>query len=83
MAIFSKNTDDIQDDVETQIAALRKEVSRLTASFSDIGGEKLDNVKKAATKQVNYAADAAKENPLATLAIVAGAALLIGLISRR
>ncbi|QND52630.1 hypothetical protein HB779_12480 [Phyllobacterium sp. 628] len=83
MALFSKNADDIQGDVEEQIAALRKEISKITASLSDLGSEKFDDVKRVATKQVRYAADTAKENPLVTLAIVAGAALLIGLISRR
>ena len=37
MAIFSKTTDDIQDDVEAQIAALRKEVSSLSRALSKRG----------------------------------------------
>lgn len=53
MAIFSKNTDDVQDDVEAQIAALRKEVSRLTANLADMGGEKLDDVKRAARSEAH------------------------------
>lgn len=83
MAIFSKNADDVQSDVEAQIAALRKEISKISASLSDLGSEHFDEVKRVATKQARYAAATAKENPIATLAIVAGAALLIGLFSRR
>ncbi|UXN63702.1 MULTISPECIES: hypothetical protein [Phyllobacterium] len=83
MAIFSKNADEIQGDVEAQIAALRKEISKITASLSDLSGERFDDMKRVATRQARYAADTAKENPVATLALVAGAALLIGLFSRR
>lgn len=83
MAIFSKSSDDIQGDVEAQIAALRKEISNISASLSDLGSERFDEVKRVATRQARYAANTAKENPVATLAIVAGAALLIGLFSRR
>ncbi|MHC1549452.1 hypothetical protein [Phyllobacterium sp. K27] len=83
MAIFSKNADDIQGDVEAQIAALRKEISKISSSLSDLGSERFDEVKRVAAKQARYAADTAKQNPVATLAIVAGAALLIGLFSRR
>jgi chorismate mutase len=83
MAIFSKNADDIQGDVEAQIAALRKEISKISASLSDLSGERFEEMKRVASRQARHAADTAKENPIATLAIVAGAALLIGLFSRR
>lgn len=83
MAIFSKNADDIQGDVEAQIAALRREISKISASLSDLGNERFDEVKRIATKQAKYAANTARENPLTTLAVVAGAALLIGLLSSR
>ncbi|PSH58507.1 hypothetical protein CU100_13025 [Phyllobacterium endophyticum] len=83
MAIFSRNTDDIQDDVEAQIAALRREISKLSASLSDLSSERFDDIKRTASRQARYAADTAKENPVATVALVAAAALLIGLFSRR
>ncbi len=83
MAIFSKNADDIQGDVEAQIAALRREISKISASLSDLGSERFDEMKRAASKRARYAADTAKENPVATVALVAAAALLIGLFSRR
>jgi ElaB/YqjD/DUF883 family membrane-anchored ribosome-binding protein len=83
MAIFSKNADDVQGDAEAQIAALRKEISKISASLSDMGSERFDEVRRVATRQARHAAATAKENPVATLAIVAGAALLIGLFSRR
>lgn len=83
MAIFSKNADDIQADVEAQIAALRKEISKISASLSDLRGERFEEMKRVAGRQARYAADTAKENPIATLAILAGAALIIGLFSRR
>ncbi|TXR48965.1 hypothetical protein [Phyllobacterium endophyticum] len=83
MAIFSRNTDDIQGDVEAQIAALRREISKLSASLSDLSSERFDDIKRTASRQARYAADTAKENPVATVALVAAAALLIGLFSRR
>jgi ElaB/YqjD/DUF883 family membrane-anchored ribosome-binding protein len=83
MAIFSRNTDDIQGDVEAQIAALRREISKLSNSLSDLSSERFDDIKRTASRQARYAADTAKENPVATVALVAAAALLIGLFSRR
>ncbi|MEK1890130.1 MAG: hypothetical protein AAAB35_21720 [Phyllobacterium sp.] len=83
MAMFSKNADDIQGDVEAQIAALRKEISKISASLSDLSGERFDEVKRMATKQAKYAAATARENPVATIAIIAGAAVLVGLLARR
>ncbi|MCO4319661.1 hypothetical protein M8997_020955 [Phyllobacterium sp. 21LDTY02-6] len=83
MAIFSRNSDDLQGDLEAQIRALRKEMSNISASLSDLGSEHFDEVKRAASRHARVAADTARENPIATLALVAGAALLIGLFSRR
>jgi ElaB/YqjD/DUF883 family membrane-anchored ribosome-binding protein len=83
MAMFSRNTDDIQGDVEAQIAALRKEISKLSANLSDLGSERFDEMKRVASRQARYAADTAKENPVATVAIIAAAVLLLGLFSRR
>jgi ElaB/YqjD/DUF883 family membrane-anchored ribosome-binding protein len=83
MAIFSRNTEDIQGDVEAQIAALRREISKLSNSLSDLSSERFDDIKRTASRQARYAADTAKENPVATVALVAAAALLIGLFSRR
>jgi ElaB/YqjD/DUF883 family membrane-anchored ribosome-binding protein len=83
MAMFSRNADDIQGDVEAQIAALRKEISKISASLSDLGSERFDEMKRSASRQARYAADTAKENPVATVAIIAAAALLLGLFSRR
>ena len=83
MAMFSRNADDIQGDVEAQIAALRKEISKISASLSDLGSERFDDMKRSASRQARYAADTAKENPVATVAIIAAAVLLLGLFSRR
>ena len=83
MAIFSKSADDIQGDVEAQIAALRKEIAKISASLTDLGNERFDEVKRIAARQAKYAANTARENPVTTLALIAGAALLIGLLSRR
>ncbi|WP_271893674.1 hypothetical protein [Candidatus Phyllobacterium onerii] len=83
MAMFSRNADDIQGDVEAQIAALRKEISKISASLSDLGSERFDEMKRSASRQARFAADTAKENPVATVAIIAAAALLLGLFSRR
>ncbi|NTS29926.1 hypothetical protein HQ945_01550 [Phyllobacterium sp. BT25] len=83
MAMFSKNADDIQGDVEAQIAALRKEISKISASLPDLTSERFDEVKRIATKQAKHAAATARENPVATIAILAGAAVLVGLLARR
>ena len=83
MAIFSKNADDLQGDVEAQVAALRKEISKISASLSDLGGERFDEVRRVAARQAKYAASTARENPMTTIAIIAGAILLLGLLSSR
>lgn len=89
----SKVRDTIDDDLETQIASLRKELSSISKSLSDQGYDLYDqasstygSVKQSGRKAVRlvgeeaqYVAEKAKENPLTAVAIVSAVAA-VGLL---
>jgi ElaB/YqjD/DUF883 family membrane-anchored ribosome-binding protein len=92
----TKVQDMSEKDLENQIAALRKQLSTISKSLSDRGYDLLDdggsayeamkkNSQKAARfvgDEAQFVAEKARENPLATVAIisaVAGIGLLAGL----
>ncbi|MCO4316601.1 hypothetical protein M8997_005350 [Phyllobacterium sp. 21LDTY02-6] len=83
-----------EEDLESQIASLRKELSSITQSLSEQGYEigdqaatAYDAVKRSGRKAVKYVgeeahfvADKARENPLTAVAIVSAVAA-IGLLA--
>lgn len=98
----SRYGNELGERAEEQIAALRKEVSRLSDTLSRRGGHFLDDAAdstshfydqarrrgaramRMAGRQANAASDLARENPLASFAIVVGVGLLaLALLSRR
>ena len=62
--------------LEAQIAALRGDIARMTATLADIAGTSTATLRAGLTNQ-------ARNNPLQTLAIVGGVGLLVGLILAR
>jgi ElaB/YqjD/DUF883 family membrane-anchored ribosome-binding protein len=101
MATYATKVKDMSEkDLENQIAALRKQLSTISKSLSEQGYDLLDNgnsayraVKQGSQKAARFVgeeahvvAGKARENPLATVAIisaVAGIGLLAGLNSYR
>jgi ElaB/YqjD/DUF883 family membrane-anchored ribosome-binding protein len=89
----SKVRDAIEEDLETQIASLRKELSSISKSLSDQGydlydqaSSTYDSVKQSGRKAVRfvgdeaqYVAEKAKENPLTAVAVVSAVAA-VGLL---
>lgn len=85
---ISKARDAAEEDLESQIAALRKELSGITQSLSDQGYDLLDqanatyhSVRRHGRKAVRFVgdeaqlvADKAKENPLITVAVISAIA---------
>jgi ElaB/YqjD/DUF883 family membrane-anchored ribosome-binding protein len=89
----SKVRDTVEDDLETQIASLRKELSSISKSLSDQGydlydqaSSTYDTIKQSGRKaarfvgdEAHYVADKARENPLTAVAIVSAVAA-VGLL---
>ncbi|PRD58530.1 hypothetical protein [Phyllobacterium myrsinacearum] len=85
---LSKARDAAEGDLESQIAALRKELSGITQSLSDQGydlldqaGTTYDTVRRHGRKAARFVgdeaqlvADKAKENPLITVAVISAIA---------
>lgn len=85
---ISKARDAAEEDLESQIAALRKELSGITQSLSDQGYDLLDQAntayhsvrrhgRKAARfvgDEAQVVADKARENPLITVAVISAIA---------
>ncbi|MGE0213907.1 MAG: hypothetical protein AB7S41_19635 [Parvibaculaceae bacterium] len=98
----SRYGSELGERAEEQIAALRKEVRRLSEALSDRGGGFLDDAAESASRaydemrrsgakamrvagrQASAASDLARDNPVASLAIVVGIGLLaMALLARR
>lgn len=71
------------DDLSVQIAALREDLSRLSESVVAIGQGAKSVVTEEASLMTERVRDKVREEPLFALAVTAGVAYMIGLLSRR
>lgn len=71
------------DDLSAQIAALREDLTRLSESIVAIGQGAKSVVAEEASQVTERVREKVREEPLFALAVTAGVAYLIGLLSRR
>jgi ElaB/YqjD/DUF883 family membrane-anchored ribosome-binding protein len=71
------------DDLSAQIAALREDLSKLSESVIAIGQGAKSVVTEEASLATERVRDKVREEPLFALAVTAGIAYMIGLLSRR
>jgi ElaB/YqjD/DUF883 family membrane-anchored ribosome-binding protein len=71
------------DDLSAQIAALREDLSKLSESVIAIGQGAKSVVTEEASLATERVRDKVREEPLFALAVTAGVAYMIGLLSRR
>ncbi len=71
------------DDLSTQIAALREDLARLSESVVAIGQGAKSVVAEEASLVTERVREKVRDEPLFALAVTAGVAYLIGLLSRR
>ena len=76
-------TEAAADDLSAQIAALREDLSKLSESVIAIGQGAKSVVTEEASLATERVRDKAREEPLFALAVTAGVAYMIGLLSRR
>lgn len=74
---------DARAEVDAQIAELRAEIARLTEAVSAIGSGTKAVVHGEAELLAERVRERVRTEPLSTLAAVAGASFLFGLLSRR
>ncbi|MQW86720.1 hypothetical protein [Sinorhizobium saheli] len=72
-----------QVELETQIAELRAEISRLTDTVTAIGSGAKAVVQGEAELMAERVRERVREEPISTLLTVAGVAFLFGLLARR
>ncbi len=97
-ASTKKNVVALNPDVQTQIEALRKDITLLadavkiqaketvsdtTATVKSVATEKADVAKDKYNELTTKAETRIKDNPLTSIAIAVGAGLLLGAITRR
>ncbi len=87
---FEEQIAEMRKEIKSLTKNLSKQGSALSHSAHDTASELYDTVRergadaaKVVTRQARHVTETAKENPLATVAIIAGIGLLIGLLSRR
>jgi ElaB/YqjD/DUF883 family membrane-anchored ribosome-binding protein len=71
------------DDLQAQITALREDLARLSESIIAIGQGAKSVVAEEASQVTERVREKVREEPLFALAITAGVAYMIGLLSRR
>ena len=76
-------TEAAADDLSAQIAALREDLSKLSESVIAIGQGAKSVVTEEASLATERVRDKVREEPLFALAVTAGVAYMIGLLSRR
>lgn len=84
---MASNTDHLRDDLAEQIAAMRKEVARLSASASKHGGRFFDTASDEASelyaqgqRAARMLSAQARERPGTTVLVAAGAIALLGML---
>ncbi|MGO4567924.1 hypothetical protein AB4Z52_23420 [Rhizobium sp. 2YAF20] len=76
-------TEAAADDLSAQIAALREDLSKLSESVIAIGQGAKSVVTEEASLATERVREKVREEPLFALAVTAGIAYMIGLLSRR
>jgi ElaB/YqjD/DUF883 family membrane-anchored ribosome-binding protein len=76
-------TEAAADDLSAQIAALREDLSKLSESVIAIGQGAKSVVAEEASLATERVREKVREEPLFALAVTAGIAYMIGLLSRR
>lgn len=71
------------DDLAAQIATLREDLARLTETVKAVAQEAKVAVSDEAAQATDRVRDKVREDPIFALAVTAGVAYLIGLLSRR
>ncbi|MDI7864073.1 hypothetical protein MRS76_19170 [Rhizobiaceae bacterium n13] len=71
------------DDLAAQIATLREDLARLTETVKAVAQEAKVAVSDEAAHATDKVRDKVREDPIFALAVTAGVAYLIGLMSRR
>jgi ElaB/YqjD/DUF883 family membrane-anchored ribosome-binding protein len=76
-------TEAAADDLSAQIAALREDLSKLSESVIAIGQGAKSVVTEEASLATERVREKVREEPLFAIAVTAGIAYMIGLLSRR
>lgn len=79
----SARTEAAAEDLSVQIATLREDLARLSETVKALGQGARAAVSDEAAQATEKVRDRVREDPIFALAVTAGVAYLIGLISRR
>ena len=71
------------DDLSMQIATLREDLAKLSETVKSLGLEARAAVSNEAAQATERVRERVREDPIFALAVAAGVAYLIGLLSRR
>ena len=80
---ISSRAETAAEDLSIQIATLREDLARLKESVRALGLEARAAVSVEAAQATEKVRDRVREDPIFALAVTAGVAYLIGLLSRR
>lgn len=80
---ISSRTEAAAEDLSSQIATLREDLARLTETVKALGQGARAAVSDEAAQATEKVRDRVREDPIFALAVTAGVAYLIGLLSRR
>jgi ElaB/YqjD/DUF883 family membrane-anchored ribosome-binding protein len=69
--------------ISERMASLRQDLESLTGDVRRLGSHQLDHLQNTASAAAAEVAGAVRRNPLAAIAIAAGAGFLYGILTRR